>query len=43
MGELGGGERASMSAIIFLQYVVSPLLLTVSLAGFIIAITAGLV
>jgi len=38
--ELGGGERASMSAIIFLQYVASPIILTVSLAAFIIAITS---
>ena len=41
--ELGGGKRKPMSAIIFLQYIVSPLILTLSLSGFVICITAAIV
>jgi len=41
--ELGGGDRAALSTIMFLQYLVSPILLTLSLSGFVIAVTAGFV
>ena len=39
--ELGGGDRASLSTLIFFQYLVSPLVLTVSLALFVVSVTSG--
>ena len=41
--ELGGGDRQCLSTLIFLQYLVSPVLLTMSLALFVIVVTSGVV
>ena len=41
--ELGGGDRQGLSTLIFLQYLVAPVLLTMSLALFVIVVTSGVV
>ena len=38
-----GGDRATLSAMLFLQYMLSPLLLTLSLSGIVVAVTARVV
>mmetsp|Transcript_41027 Transcript_41027/g.99460 ORF Transcript_41027/g.99460 Transcript_41027/m.99460 type:complete len:443 (-) Transcript_41027:151-1479(-) len=41
--ELGGGEKAPMSTIIFLQYILSPVILTFCLSLFVMAIAAEVI
>jgi len=39
--ELGGGDRATLTTLIFLQAAVAPLVLGVSLSGFVMVVASG--